>query len=263
MFDLDGAGPLTIPYAEIRTIRFTGRDTAAGNSYAAWLRAKEAAKGARQPRRTPAPRHSGTRDPRPRRHRRRPRDRVVSPVISVSSASPRPRGRTFAAGRSRSSASVRAPRTSKRERAAGDAVAGRLGRGLRRARSRPRRGRSGRARGGRRRGRRRGRSFHRALPGLRRAGTLLTVDEVVATAELKARLWMETGALACDMESVPIVEWAARARPCGGRRPRASPTPPAAASLPTSPRWSSPTAGFARPAPSASCSRVLAPSPRR
>ena len=50
-----------------------------------------------------------------------------------------------------------------------------------------------------------------ALPGLRRAGTLLTVDAVVSTAELKARLWMETGALACDMESVPIVEWA-RAR---------------------------------------------------
>jgi hypothetical protein len=47
MFDLDGAGPLTIPYKAIRTIRFTGRDTAAGNSYAAWLRAKEAAKGAR------------------------------------------------------------------------------------------------------------------------------------------------------------------------------------------------------------------------
>ena len=44
MFDLDGGGPLTIPYHAIRTIRFTGRDTAAGNSYAAWLRAKEAAK---------------------------------------------------------------------------------------------------------------------------------------------------------------------------------------------------------------------------
>jgi hypothetical protein len=50
-----------------------------------------------------------------------------------------------------------------------------------------------------------------ALPGLRRAGTLLTVDAVVSTAELKARLWMETGALACDMESVPIMEWS-RAR---------------------------------------------------
>ena len=41
-----GAGPYTIPYGEIRAIRFTGRDTAAGNSYAAWLRAKEAAKAA-------------------------------------------------------------------------------------------------------------------------------------------------------------------------------------------------------------------------
>lgn len=50
-----------------------------------------------------------------------------------------------------------------------------------------------------------------SLPGLRRAGTLVTVDAVVSTAELKTRLWLQTGALACDMESVPIVEWA-RAR---------------------------------------------------
>jgi hypothetical protein len=50
-----------------------------------------------------------------------------------------------------------------------------------------------------------------SLPGLRRAGTLVTVETVVSTAELKARLWMETGALACDMESLPIVQWA-RAR---------------------------------------------------
>jgi adenosylhomocysteine nucleosidase len=48
-----------------------------------------------------------------------------------------------------------------------------------------------------------------SLPGLRRAGALLTVDGVVATAEQKARLWVETGALACDMESAPILEWAA------------------------------------------------------
>jgi len=47
------------------------------------------------------------------------------------------------------------------------------------------------------------------LPELRRAGTLVTVDEIVATPEQKARLWVETGALACDMESAPIVEWAA------------------------------------------------------
>jgi len=49
LFDVNGAGPHTISYREIRTIRFTGRDTAAGNSYAAWLRAKEAAKAADRP----------------------------------------------------------------------------------------------------------------------------------------------------------------------------------------------------------------------
>ena len=47
-----------------------------------------------------------------------------------------------------------------------------------------------------------------ALPGLRRAGHLLTVDAVVSTAELKARLWMETGAHAVDMESAVILAWA-------------------------------------------------------
>ena len=44
MFDAAGASPITIPYAAIRTIRFTGKDTAAGNSYAAWLERKAAAK---------------------------------------------------------------------------------------------------------------------------------------------------------------------------------------------------------------------------
>jgi adenosylhomocysteine nucleosidase len=47
------------------------------------------------------------------------------------------------------------------------------------------------------------------LPELRRAGTLVTVEDIVATPEQKARLWVETGALACDMESAPILEWAA------------------------------------------------------
>src|SRR5205814_10682153 len=37
MFDAAGEGPIRIPYADIRTIRFTGKDTAAGNSYAPWL----------------------------------------------------------------------------------------------------------------------------------------------------------------------------------------------------------------------------------
>ena len=41
VFDAAGAGPFTIPYAAIRTIRFTGKDTAAGNSYAAWLKRRE------------------------------------------------------------------------------------------------------------------------------------------------------------------------------------------------------------------------------
>jgi hypothetical protein len=44
MFDRAGAGPCEIRYADIRTIRFTGKDTAAGTSYAAWLRAKESKK---------------------------------------------------------------------------------------------------------------------------------------------------------------------------------------------------------------------------
>jgi hypothetical protein len=46
VFERDGAA-LTVPYADIRAVRFTGRDTAAGNSYAAWLRSREAAKAAR------------------------------------------------------------------------------------------------------------------------------------------------------------------------------------------------------------------------
>ena len=44
MFDAAGDGPITIPYAMIRTIRFTGKDTAAGNSYAVWLERKVAAR---------------------------------------------------------------------------------------------------------------------------------------------------------------------------------------------------------------------------
>ena len=40
MFDRAGEGPFTIPYEDIRTIRFTGKDPAAGTSYEAWLRRK-------------------------------------------------------------------------------------------------------------------------------------------------------------------------------------------------------------------------------
>jgi len=41
LLDRDGGAAVAIPYVRIRTIRFTGRDTAAGLSYAAWLRRKE------------------------------------------------------------------------------------------------------------------------------------------------------------------------------------------------------------------------------
>ena len=37
------AAPRTIPYAAIQTLRFSGRDTAAGNTYAAWLKRREVA----------------------------------------------------------------------------------------------------------------------------------------------------------------------------------------------------------------------------
>ena len=47
VFEQQGGAALTLPYADIQTIRYTGRDTAAGNSYAAWLRTREAAKAAR------------------------------------------------------------------------------------------------------------------------------------------------------------------------------------------------------------------------
>jgi adenosylhomocysteine nucleosidase len=43
---------------------------------------------------------------------------------------------------------------------------------------------------------------------LARGGTMLTVSEAVATAADKARLWLASGAVAVDMESAPILEWA-------------------------------------------------------
>ena len=47
MFDAEGGGPYRISFAEVRTIHFTGKDTAAGKSYAAWLSRKQAEKAAR------------------------------------------------------------------------------------------------------------------------------------------------------------------------------------------------------------------------
>jgi adenosylhomocysteine nucleosidase len=48
-----------------------------------------------------------------------------------------------------------------------------------------------------------------AVPGLRRSGTLLTTVAAVETREAKARLRAETGAVAVDMESAAILDWAA------------------------------------------------------
>jgi hypothetical protein len=44
VFERASGDPITIPYACIRAIRFTGKDTAAGNSYAAWLRLRQTAR---------------------------------------------------------------------------------------------------------------------------------------------------------------------------------------------------------------------------
>jgi len=46
MFDAEGGGPHRVPYSDVRTVHFTGKDTAAGKSYAAWLARKQAEKAA-------------------------------------------------------------------------------------------------------------------------------------------------------------------------------------------------------------------------
>jgi adenosylhomocysteine nucleosidase len=45
--------------------------------------------------------------------------------------------------------------------------------------------------------------------GARRHGTLLTTDRVLRDAASKSRCWLQTGALAVDMESASILDWAA------------------------------------------------------
>src|SRR5262245_43324946 len=44
-----GVDPVTLAYTDIRSIAFTGRDTAAGNSYTAWLKRKQAGSPAAEP----------------------------------------------------------------------------------------------------------------------------------------------------------------------------------------------------------------------
>lgn len=41
LIDEDGNGPLRVRYAEIASVRFTGKDTAEGNSWKAWMERKE------------------------------------------------------------------------------------------------------------------------------------------------------------------------------------------------------------------------------
>ncbi len=45
-FDERGDGPFTLRFSEIANIKFTGKDTAAGGSWKAWLERKEKAKAA-------------------------------------------------------------------------------------------------------------------------------------------------------------------------------------------------------------------------
>jgi hypothetical protein len=40
-FGENGEGPFTLRYAEVANVKFTGKDTAAGNSWKAWLERKE------------------------------------------------------------------------------------------------------------------------------------------------------------------------------------------------------------------------------
>jgi hypothetical protein len=55
LFDDKGGGPFTILYSEIANIEFTGKDTAAGGSWKAWLERKEKAKAAGASRGDPDP----------------------------------------------------------------------------------------------------------------------------------------------------------------------------------------------------------------
>jgi len=47
-----------------------------------------------------------------------------------------------------------------------------------------------------------------ALPGLEARVALLNIAHVIASGADKARLWVETGAIACDMESAAVLAWA-------------------------------------------------------
>jgi adenosylhomocysteine nucleosidase len=54
-----------------------------------------------------------------------------------------------------------------------------------------------------------GRRHTTAAVGLRRSGILVSTDRVLEDAAAKSRLWLDTGALAVDLESAEILAWAA------------------------------------------------------
>ena len=49
LFDEAGNGPIPVRYAEIASVRFTGKDTAEGNSWRAWMERKEREKAQHAP----------------------------------------------------------------------------------------------------------------------------------------------------------------------------------------------------------------------
>jgi hypothetical protein len=49
LLEATATGPISVEYAHIRTIRFTGKDTAAGRSYAAWRERRANGRSAAEP----------------------------------------------------------------------------------------------------------------------------------------------------------------------------------------------------------------------
>jgi hypothetical protein len=201
MFDQAGSGPFEIPYAQVRTIRFTGRDTAAGTSWKAWVQRHEAEKQAR-----PLPRElmvlTGTElearwlaealelAPLPDHSFPAFGDRLVRlAAVGLGARRLAERFESLAAGLSSplvvsaGLCGALAPELGVATLVVPEAVLGARGERV---------------------------STAEVLPGSRREGTLVTVDEVAATPAARAQLRAATGAVAADMESSVILAAAAR-----------------------------------------------------
>ena len=209
----------TIPYAEIRAIRFTGRDTAAGNSYAAWLSA-------------------ASRSARPRRRDVGRRPQGVSRVLVLTAVDVEARGlaRHLGLVPSAGSGGLPVPRTavsrspapgpersdSARARTSHARPARRLGRCLWRAGARPRGRRPRRARRRARASPLNGSPSHRpaSAPAARCSPSLESSTRRPTRRACGAR----RAALAVDMESPPSSRGRAR-RACVPWSCAACPTP--------------------------------------